>query len=67
MANSKWLIPAGIIGLFWFLAGKAKVMPPPGGYICPYCQIPFDTFDALIAHVQAVHPGERMPLVIDWD
>lgn len=67
MDNSKWLIPAVIIVVLLLLAGKAEAVPkPPEGYVCPYCQIPFDVFEDLVAHVQAVHPGQRIPLKIDW-
>lgn len=40
----------------------------PGKWCCPYepahgC---FVTYEELVAHVQSVHPGERIPLPIEW-
>lgn len=61
-------IGLGLLALVGF-ALAAKAIPPPGGWCCPYnaahgC---FDTYGDLVAHVQEVHPGERIPLPIDWD
>lgn len=45
---------------------EAAPPPPPGGYVCPYCGDSFSTYAELVAHVQSVHPGERIPLEITW-
>ena len=41
--------------------------PPPEGYECPYCTETFETYEDLAAHVQTAHPGERVPLPIEWE
>ena len=61
------LAAAGVI--IYALTHKAQAAPPPGGWCCPYdsshgC---FATYEELVAHVQSVHPGERIPLPIDWE
>jgi len=38
-----------------------------GEYCCPYCAQCFDTYEELVDHVRTEHPGERIPLPIDWD
>ncbi len=58
---------AAIAGIL--LVTRARAAPPPEGYCCPYntahgC---FDTYDELVAHIQTVHPGERIPIDIEWD
>lgn len=46
---------------------KAEVMLESVSlYCCPYCTECFDTYDELVAHVQTVHPGERIPIEIEW-
>ena len=55
--------------LVFAIARKARAAAPPGGWCCPYdpahgC---FDTYDELVQHIQSVHPGERIPLPIEWD
>ena len=41
---------------------------PPLPYCCPYgdneC---FATYEELVAHVQTIHPGERIPIDIFWE
>ncbi len=44
-----------------------KVTPPVGEYVCAYCGQTFATYDELVAHIQSVHPGERIPLPIEWE
>jgi hypothetical protein len=39
---------------------------PPEGYTCPYCGEKFETYDELVAHIMAEHPGERIPIDIIW-
>ena len=59
---------AGVGGLALFLLSRrAGAAPPPGGYVCPYCRESFATYEELVAHVQSVHPGERIPLPIEWE
>jgi len=62
-----------IIGVSLSLAALATLVilataeaAPPEGYVCPYCEESFATFEELVAHVQSVHPGERLPLEIEW-
>ena len=40
---------------------------PAGGWCCPYCSQCFATYEELRAHVETAHPGERIPLDIEWD
>jgi len=49
------------------LAMAAPPTPPPEGYVCSYCGAAFDTYEDLVAHVQTEHPGERIPLPIEWE
>ena len=49
------------------MAMAAPPAPPPGVYDCPYCEATFDTYEVLVDHVQTVHPGERIPLPIEWE
>ena len=35
-------------------------------YTCPYCGATFTTYEELAAHVQTVHPGQRIPIDISW-
>lgn len=67
------IIPVGlglglvaIVGVF-ALAWAAPPTPPPEGYVCPYCGQSFDTYEELVAHVTTEHPGERIPLPIEWE
>lgn len=53
----KWL------ALYW---PWYQEVPPPGGYLCPYCGDTFDTYDAWIGHIQSEHPLERIPIEITW-
>lgn len=61
-----------VIGTMAAVAGgiiavtKVKAAPPLP-YSCPYCEERFATLAELQAHVAAVHPGERIPIDIDWD
>jgi len=61
------IIPLGLaLGLaatLWFFA---LAQAAPAGYPCPYCPEAFDTYEELVAHVQAAHPGERIPIHIVW-
>lgn len=58
----------GIVGLITAIvaATRAKAAPP-GEYCCPYCTDCFPTYQELVDHVRDVHPGERIPIIIDWD
>lgn len=47
----------------WYEAEK----PPLGEYLCPYCPAVFDSYETLVSHVQTEHPGERIPLPIEWE
>ena len=49
------------------LAQAAPLPPPPEGYPCPYCPEVFLTYEELVAHIQAVHPLERIPIHIVWE
>ncbi|MBA7628107.1 hypothetical protein ES703_35577 [subsurface metagenome] len=40
---------------------------PPERYVCPYCGATFATYEELAAHVQSEHPGERIPLPVEWE
>ena len=56
-------------GLIFALTRTAHAAPPSGEWCCPYdsshgC---FSTYEELVAHVQSVHPGERIPLPIEWE
>ena len=64
------LIPVGVglAGLLGIVALAWAAPPtPPEGYACPYCPDTFATYEELVAHVQSVHPGERIPLPIEWE
>lgn len=58
----------GIFGLITAVvaATRAKAAPPLE-YCCPYCPWCFATYEELVDHVRDVHPGERIPLPIEWD
>lgn len=65
------IIPIGLgLGLIVALtavAWAAPPTPPPEGYPCPYCPDTFAIYEELVAHVQSEHPGERIPLPIEWE
>jgi len=52
------------------VAGTAALIPQAPAvvyqYTCPYCSGGFNTYDELVAHVMAEHPGERIPIEIGW-
>ena len=56
---------AAAVGIY--ALARAAPPAPPEGYICPYCGASFSTYDELVAHVQSAHPGERIPLPIEWE
>ncbi len=59
------VIAAALLG-FALLSGKAKAAPSLP-YCCPYGdELCFATYAELVAHVQSVHPGSRLPLIIEW-
>ncbi len=73
MAEEKRISPIVIVGIGLGLGLAAVVgitalawAAPPVGYPCPYCPETFDTYEDLVAHVQSVHPGERIPIHIIW-
>lgn len=55
--------------LVFALSRKAEAAPPPGGWCCPYNSAHgcFETYEELVQHIQSVHPGERIPLPIEWE
>lgn len=55
---------AAIVGVTYF-ATRAEA--GPGEYCCPYCGQCFGTYEELVAHIKTQHPGERIPLPIEWD
>lgn len=57
---------AAAIGALIYFATRAKAAPLLE-YGCPYCGESFATYEELVAHVQLVHPGERIPLPIEWE
>ncbi len=62
------IIPIGLgLAAVVGIAALAWAAPPPEGYPCPYCGDPFATYEELVAHVQTEHPGERIPLPIEWE
>jgi len=54
------------IGALIYFATRAKAAPPTE-YCCPYCPECFPTCEELVAHVELAHPGERIPLPIEWE
>jgi presenilin-like A22 family membrane protease len=59
----------GLIGIMmlFMMVGMMQATPGPSlPYCCPYCGQCFATYDELVAHVQAQHPGERIPIKIAW-
>lgn len=50
-------------GIYWWQSAGAQ----PGEYCCPYCGECFATYEELVEHVKTAHPGERIPLPIEWD
>jgi uncharacterized Ntn-hydrolase superfamily protein len=66
MANNK-----AILGFAAVAAVAAILLTHKGAvaaqeYICPYCGEEFLTLLALQQHVVAQHPGERIPISIQW-
>lgn len=62
------IIPIGLgLAAVVGIAALAWAAPPPEGYVCPYCGATFATYEELVAHVQTEHPGERIPLPIEWE
>lgn len=67
--GKKLAIGAGVllgVGALAYLATRVEAKPPKE-YICPYCLVSFETYEELAAHVQDEHPGERIPLPIEWE
>jgi len=72
MADSKKIVIglglAAVATTAIILATRAKAAPPPGGWCCPYGDgLCFDTYEELVLHIQTAHPGERIPLPIEWE
>ena len=77
MAEERRISPLVIVGIGAGIAtavtvglyawARAAPPAPPGGYTCPYCGASFDTYEELADHVQSEHPGERIPLPIEWE
>ena len=63
------LILAGLAALGISKLAKAgpPAPPPEKPYCCPYCPDCFATLEELQEHVATAHPGERIPIPIDWD
>lgn len=62
----------GAIGFFTAIAaffGIKKLVEavPKKEWCCPYCSQCFATYEELVDHVKTAHPGERIPIPIDWD
>jgi hypothetical protein len=55
------------IGLGAYLYLTRAEAAPPTEYCCPYCGACFPTYEALVAHIESEHPGERIPIPIEWD
>lgn len=61
-------VGAGIAALITVIVVTiTRAAPPPEGYCCPYCGVCFDTLAELQEHVRVAHPGERIPIIIDWE
>jgi len=61
-------IGLGVAGAITAVVAATRVKAAPlGEYCCPYCSLCFATYEELVAHVREVHPGERIPIPIDWD
>ncbi len=61
------LVVAGVVGAIalGIYATTAKAAPPLP-YCCPYCGDCFATLEELQTHVAIAHPGERIPIIVDW-
>jgi len=57
----------GIFGLITVVVATRAKAAPPLEYCCPYCLVCFATYQELVDHVKTAHPGERIPLPIEWD
>ncbi len=51
----------GVLGVAAVVGLALARAAPPTVYTCPYCGETFDTYEALVAHIQEVHPGEEIP------
>lgn len=60
-------IIAAILGVGGLVFGVVKLVEAKKEYCCPYCPECFATYEELVEHVKTVHPGERIPLPIEWD
>lgn len=49
---------AAAIGGIVYAMSRAK---PPTVYICPYCPATFDTYEALVDHIESEHSGQEVP------
>ena len=56
------VIGTGIAAIL--IAGAVKGAPPL--YCCPYCEECFPSLAELAAHVEEIHPNERIPVDIIW-
>lgn len=58
----------GLVAALGLAAATWAAPPaPPEGYPCPYCEATFATYEELVDHVTTEHPGERIPLPIEWE
>lgn len=60
-------VGAGIVALITTIVVAITRAAPPTEYCCLYCGQCFATYEELVAHIQAEHPGERIPLPIEFD
>jgi len=60
-------IIGSIFGVGGLVFGVVKLAKAEKKYCCPYCGQCFATYEELVEHVTTVHPGERIPLPIEWD
>jgi len=58
----------GILGTLAAIFGiRQLAKAAPLEWCCPYCSLCFATYGELVEHVKSEHPGERIPIPIDWD
>ncbi len=52
------IIPVGLgLAAVVGIAALAWAAPPEKEYVCPHCGAAFATYEELVAHIQAQHPG----------
>jgi len=58
-------VALGLLALAIF-AIRSQAAQAAQEYPCPYCGEVFTSLSALQSHVQQAHPGERIPISIQW-